>query len=75
MGDSNAEPNPLDLIAVTGGAPTAEEAAAAKVVVEGMLREGGSVDNSREPSRWSESARTGRVRVERGIDAWEDLTT
>lgn len=75
MGESTPEPNPFDLIEVTRGTPTAEEAAAAKAVVEGMLREGGSVDSDRRTSRWSESARTGRVRVERGIDSWEDLTT
>ncbi len=75
MGEPTPEPNPLDLIEVTRGTPTAEETAAAKAVVEGMLRDGGSVDAARGADRWSESARTGRVRVERGIDAWEDLTT
>ena len=75
MIESNSEPIPLDLIEVTSGSPTVEEVAAAKAVIEGMLREGGSVESTRDASRWSESARTGRVRVERGIDTWEDLTT
>lgn len=70
MVDETPESDPLDLIEVVGGEPTAEDIAAAKAVVAGMLREGGSVDRTTEADRWSASARVGRPLVEQGIQSW-----
>ncbi len=72
MADETPDVNPLDLIEVVGGTPTAEDIAAAKAVVAGMLREGGAVDSTVEPDRWTASARATRAAVEQGIQTWDD---
>lgn len=73
MAEKPVERDPLDLIEVVSGGPSAEEVAAAKAVIAGMLREGGSVDATVTVDRWSESARSGRTTLERGIHSWDDL--
>lgn len=73
MSDETPEVDPLTLIEVVGGEPTAEDIAAAKAVVAGMLREGGAVDGTSEIDRWAASAREGRPQVEQGIHTWDDL--
>lgn len=73
MTDETPEVDPLTLIHVVSGEPTAEDIAAAKAVVAGMLREGGAVDNAATVDRWAASTRTGRDQVEQGIHTWDDL--
>lgn len=72
MSDQSPEVDPLELLEVVSGEPTAEDVAAAKAVVAGMLREGGTVDNTPETDRWTAAARTGRDSLHRGIQSWGD---
>jgi hypothetical protein len=72
MTDETPDVDPLALIEVVSGTPTAEDIAAAKAVVAGMLREGGAVESSSGPDRWAASAREGRAALEQGIQTWGD---
>lgn len=74
MSDETPEVDPLTLIEVVGGSPTAEDIAAAKAVVAGMLREGGAVDTAPARDRWSASARVGRDVAERATQTWDEFT-
>jgi hypothetical protein len=74
MSDETPAVDPLPLIHVVSGEPTAEDIAAAKAVVAGMLREGGSVDSAVTVDRWVASTRSGREQVEQGIDTWDELS-
>ena len=53
MADETPEVDPLTVITVVGGEPSAEESAAAIAVVAGMLREGGTVDQAPPRDRWA----------------------
>ncbi|MFM6967853.1 MAG: acyl-CoA carboxylase subunit epsilon [Microbacteriaceae bacterium] len=70
MADETPEVDPLTVLEVVSGSPSAEDIAAAKAVVAGMLREGGSVDGHAETDRWSAAARSGREPLEQGIQSW-----
>lgn len=72
MSDTAPEVDPIALIDVVAGEPTAEDIAAAKAVVAGMLREGGAVDGGPSVDRWSSAARAGRDPLERGIQTRDD---
>jgi len=74
MTDENRDVNPLTLIRVIGGEPTAEEVAAATAVVAGMLREGELVDASVRTDRWMVSARAGRDQLRPGTQKWDEFT-
>ena len=74
MTDETPEVDPLTLIEVVGGTPTAEDIAAAKAVVAGMLREGGEVDATPVHDRWSASTRVGRDTAERATQTWDEFT-
>lgn len=74
MTDEIPDVDPLTLIHVTGGEPTAEEVAAATAVVSGMLREGGLVDVPVATDRWMVSARAGRDELHRGTQKWDEFT-
>lgn len=72
MPDQSPEVDPLTLIEVVSGSPTAEDIAAAKAVVAGMLREGGSVDAPEPADRWSAAVRLGREPLDRTTQSWDD---
>lgn len=55
MVDGTQGIDPLTAIAVAAGSPTPEESAAAIAVVAGMLKDGGSADDSDRPDRWADS--------------------
>jgi hypothetical protein len=60
----------LTQIRVKGGEPTPEEAAAAVAVVEGMLREGGLIEEQSGTDDWEKSVRQTRQVVDRVTDSW-----
>lgn len=62
MVNETPEVDPLTVITVVGGEPSAEESAAAIAVVAGMLREGGTVDQAPPRDRWATTG--GAVRGE-----------
>ena len=64
----------LTQIRVNGGEPTPEEAAAAVAVVEGMLREGGLIEEQSGTDDWEKSVRQTRQVVDRVTDSWGNGT-
>ena len=64
MSDTAPEVDPLAQIRVEAGNPSPEHAAAAIAVVEGMLREGGAVDEVVAVDGWTRSIRTPRSSIQ-----------
>lgn len=64
----------LAQIRVSGGDPTPEEAAAAVAVVEGMLKEGGLIEEQSGVDDWEKSVRQTRQVVDRVTDSWGNGT-
>lgn len=64
----------LTQIWVKGGEPTPEDAAAAVAVVEGMLREGGLIEEQSGTDDWEKSVRQTRQVVDRVTDSWGNGT-
>jgi hypothetical protein len=75
MSDNLSQPERFDLIRIEGGNPSPEEIAAAKAVIEGMLREGGEVDKPVVGDDWSRARRAPSGYTGRHRASWSNPTT
>ena len=75
MADDATQAERFDLIRLEGGNPSPEHLAAAKAVIEGMLREGGEVDKPVRSDDWSRARRAPAEYSGRHRASWSNPTT